>query len=214
VEFIMSDLKEREYRDEQGNVRHHTRTYMEQHGRAAKGAERAEPLTEADESAEVEDFEEELEIQVNTLLALAQMDSEAAAAYETAAELVETEEVQSKLQEFADDHRRHIKDLGQLIQELGGQPRAAAAPPPDDSTFVMCAAALAALGTQGALLSLISSEQFTNSTYDAALNAVVAQDARALLERNFSDEQRHIAWLSQRARELGDLVDPTVGEDG
>jgi hypothetical protein len=23
-------LKEREYRDEQGNVRHHTRTYMEQ----------------------------------------------------------------------------------------------------------------------------------------------------------------------------------------
>jgi hypothetical protein len=28
-----SDLKEREYRDEQGNVRHHTRTYEEQHGK-------------------------------------------------------------------------------------------------------------------------------------------------------------------------------------
>jgi len=27
------DLKQREYRDEQGNVRHHTRTYMEQHGK-------------------------------------------------------------------------------------------------------------------------------------------------------------------------------------
>ena len=26
-----ADLKEREYRDEQGNVHHHTRTYMEQH---------------------------------------------------------------------------------------------------------------------------------------------------------------------------------------
>jgi hypothetical protein len=26
-----SDLKEREYRDEQGNIHHHTRTYMEQH---------------------------------------------------------------------------------------------------------------------------------------------------------------------------------------
>jgi hypothetical protein len=28
-----SDLKQREYRDEQGNIHHHTRTYMEQHGR-------------------------------------------------------------------------------------------------------------------------------------------------------------------------------------
>jgi hypothetical protein len=26
-----SDLKEREYRDEQGNIHHHTRTYQEQH---------------------------------------------------------------------------------------------------------------------------------------------------------------------------------------
>ena len=26
-----ADLKEREYRDERGNVHHHTRTYMEQH---------------------------------------------------------------------------------------------------------------------------------------------------------------------------------------
>ena len=78
----------------------------------------------------------------------------------------------------------------------------------------MVAAALGALGTQGALLALINSEQFTNGTYDAALNAAVAQDARALLERNFSDEQRHITWLSTRARELGDLVDPTLGEDG
>ena len=28
-----SDLKEREYRDEQGNIHHHTRTYEEQHGK-------------------------------------------------------------------------------------------------------------------------------------------------------------------------------------
>jgi hypothetical protein len=27
-----SDLKQREYRDEKGEVHHHTRTYMEQHG--------------------------------------------------------------------------------------------------------------------------------------------------------------------------------------
>jgi hypothetical protein len=27
------DLKEREYRDAEGNIHHHTRTYMEQHGK-------------------------------------------------------------------------------------------------------------------------------------------------------------------------------------
>jgi len=32
-----SDLKSREYRDEQGNVHHHTRTYMEQHGGKGEG---------------------------------------------------------------------------------------------------------------------------------------------------------------------------------
>lgn len=28
-----SDLKQREYRDQQGNIHHHTKTYEEQHGR-------------------------------------------------------------------------------------------------------------------------------------------------------------------------------------
>lgn len=32
-----SDLKSREYRDEQGNVHHHTRTYQEQHGKEREG---------------------------------------------------------------------------------------------------------------------------------------------------------------------------------
>lgn len=31
------DLKSREYRDEQGNVHHHTKTYMEQHGKEHGG---------------------------------------------------------------------------------------------------------------------------------------------------------------------------------
>lgn len=31
------DLKSREYRDEQGNVHHHTKTYMEEHGKEHSG---------------------------------------------------------------------------------------------------------------------------------------------------------------------------------
>ena len=36
-----SDLKEREYRDEQGNVHHHTREYMERHGKQNGGSDRS-----------------------------------------------------------------------------------------------------------------------------------------------------------------------------
>ncbi len=36
-----SDLKEREYRDEQGNVHHHTREYMERHGKKNGSSDRS-----------------------------------------------------------------------------------------------------------------------------------------------------------------------------
>jgi hypothetical protein len=36
-----SDLEEREYRDEQGNVHHHTLEYMERHGKQNGGSERS-----------------------------------------------------------------------------------------------------------------------------------------------------------------------------
>lgn len=40
-----SDLKEREYRDSQGQVHHHTKKYMEQH----EGEEASEKATEKEE---------------------------------------------------------------------------------------------------------------------------------------------------------------------
>lgn len=223
-----SNLKQREYRDAQGEVHHHTRSYMEQHAgtssqpeATAKGKQAARAdssdgrgggASRGEEALELEESEDELEARIAPLIALAQMDSEAAAAYEIAAELIDSPEVESQIRQFADDHRRHIRDLAQLVEQLGGTPLAAS-PPPESSTFAMFASALGALGTQGALLSLINSEQFTNATYETALQLMLEADGRELLERNFSDEQRHISWLSAQARELGDVDDPTEAED-
>ena len=36
-----SDLKQREYRDKEGNVHHHTREYMERHGKQGGGSDRS-----------------------------------------------------------------------------------------------------------------------------------------------------------------------------
>lgn len=219
------DLKQREYRDAQGNVHHHTRSYLERHagrsltrGRRRGSAARTEDASRSDEvsaeaaQAETEETTDDVEIEIHTLVALAQMDSEAAAAYDAAAELVEASDVRSQLEQFADDHRRHISDLGRIIEELGGSVRAAAAPPPENSTFVMFATALGAIGTQGALLSLINSEQLTNANYELAVELMDDPQHRAVLERNFADEQRHITWLTEQARELGDVTDPTEEE--
>jgi rubrerythrin len=203
---------------------------MEQHGKAASSAQgngsgasarKNDRATEAtagrgdegsNEALEVEESEDELEAQINTLLALAQMDSEAAVAYETAAELIEEPDVRAQLQEFAGDHRRHITDLGQLIKQLGGE-AAAASPPPETSTFVMFASALGALGMQPALLAMIGSEEFTNATYETALDVVFDPDARALLERNLADEQRHITWLAEQTEATEDGFEALPPED-
>jgi rubrerythrin len=221
------DIKQREYRDAEGNVHHHTRAYLEQHGGAAAKTSSSRSASkkasakkstddnggQSDEAADMEESEDELEAQINTLLALAQMDSEAAVAYETAAELIEEPDLRSQLQEFAGDHRRHIDDLGQLVEQLGGE-AAAAAPPPENSTFVMFASALGALGTQTALLSLIGSEEFTNATYETALDVAIDPEARELLERNFADEQRHINWLAQQTQDSDDSLDAAAPGDG
>lgn len=218
--------KAREYRDAQGNVHHHTRSYMEQHG-AAKGAAGGGARSEersgkaaprkggasSDANAEAEamtESEDELEIQVAALLAIAQMDGEAAAAYEAAAELIDEEEVSAQLREFAGDHQRHVEDIGKLVEQLGAEPEVAA-PPPEASVFATLASAVGVLGVRAALLTLGDSEQFTNATYSTALELITDPNARAVLQRNLADEERHLAWLSAQTSEVepGEQPQPT-----
>jgi len=163
-------------------------------GAAASGASEEEAR-----NAEAEESEDDRDTYVSTLLAIAQMDSEAAVAYETAAELVSAAEIRARLQDFAGDHRRHIDDIGQLIEQIGGDAELAA-PPPETSVFSMLALAVASMGDQAALMALVGNEQFTNATYSTALELVTDPEALALLQRNLEDEQRHIKWLSQHTR--------------
>jgi rubrerythrin len=161
-------------------------------------------------NAEAEEGEDDQH--VSTLLAIAQMDSEAAVAYETAAELVSEPEVRARLQEFASDHRRHIDDIGALIEQIGGDAELAA-PPPETSVFSMLALAVASMGDRAALMALVGNEQFTNATYSTALELVTNAEALALLQRNLQDEQRHISWLSRRASAPAEDLEDDANED-
>jgi hypothetical protein len=54
-------------------------------------------------------------------------------------------------------------------------------------------------GDRGVLEAMKSNEQTTTKTYSKALEeAGLPIEVRGALERNFSDEQRHLAWLAQR----------------
>lgn len=153
-------------------------------------------------NSELEESQDENEIIVGALLALGQMDSEAALAYETAAELISDAAVRSSLEGFADDHRRHVEELGRVIEGLGGQ-AALAAPPPDASVFSLLVSAAAPMGDRAILLSLMGSEQFTTATYSTALELISEEGALSLLQRNLGDEQRHLSWLERAtAREV------------
>ncbi|HLV64412.1 MAG TPA: helix-hairpin-helix domain-containing protein [Polyangiaceae bacterium] len=154
------------------------------------------PLEEAEAEEEFE--EEEDEDEIRTLVALAQMDAEAAAAYEAAAELVFDDELKEALRAFGSDHARHVTDIGRCLDKLG-ESTEFATPPPEESVFALLTSAVSALGPRAAVLSLVGNERFTNATYETALEFVSNPEARALLEKNFEDEQRHLAWLLQYA---------------
>jgi rubrerythrin len=202
------DLKSREYRDSGGGVHHHTRKYVEEHGTsgsAAKSRAKAQPSEAAPGAAEEDEAEEDesgvLQTQVEMLAAMAQMDAEAAAAYEKAAELIGSSDLAKPLREFAADHRRHVVDIERVVQRLGAQP-IAAAPSPESSVFAQLTSAVSMNGPEAAVLALLGNEQFTNAAYEMALDLVDDDDTQTLLERNFADEQRHIAWLSERSEEM------------
>jgi rubrerythrin len=173
--------------------------------------EEAQADAESDAESDAEE-REGIETLVAMLVGMAQMDSEAAFAYEIAAEMVDLPDVRARLLEFAQDHRRHVSDIGQAIQAIGGE-AAAAAPPPDTSVFGMLTSALGMVGPRAVLLGLIGNEEFTNSAYDTALELVGDPQLRQLIQRNFEDEQRHITWLATQARPAEDEEPLATGEN-
>jgi competence protein ComEA len=154
---------------------------------------------EAGEEEALEEAEEDIadDPEIEAVYAMVKLDHEAALSYETAAELVSDDPVREKLLAFAGDHHRHVRDLTAIIQARGGE-----MPQLDgddvNSVFVGFASALGGLGDREALLALTGTEEYTNTTYMTALDLVTDREIRAVLERNFGDEQRHLAWLVEQ----------------
>lgn len=131
---------------------------------------------------------------------LAQLDVDAVELYEAAIKHVDVPLVREKLTEFRWDHERHVQELNRELAQIGGSPV-------EHKTDVKGALlrgfteVTSMMGTSGALMAMTTNEELTNRSYQSALKLEWSATQRALIEKNFSDEKRHLAWIKQAHKE-------------
>jgi uncharacterized protein (TIGR02284 family) len=132
---------------------------------------------------------------LNELIAL---DYDAVGAYAAAIHRIDVESLRMRLREFQQDHERHIRELSEVVTRLGGTPRTT----PDAKGFILkgFTAVTSMMGNEAALQAMRGNETLTHRTYRMALDEDWSDEARALIERNFSDEQRHLAFIEDALR--------------
>ena len=95
-----------------------------------------------------------------------------------------------------------------VVTRLGGTPRTK----PDVKGFILkgFTAVTAMMGNEAALQAMRGNEALTNRTYRMALEEDWSDEARAIIQRNFEDEQRHLAFIETALRNRLWEQGPTV----
>jgi len=137
----------------------------------------------------------ELIDKLNDLIAL---DIDAFNAYEEALDRMTITPVRNRLRTFQADHQRHIDELSEVVTRFSGEPRQR----PDVKGFLIkgFTAITSMMGDEAALRAMKGNEHLTTSTYEKALREDWPEDVMLLIRRNFSDEQRHLAFIEECLR--------------
>jgi uncharacterized protein (TIGR02284 family) len=140
---------------------------------------------------------------IEELKSLIQLDIDAARAYSQAIDEVDIKFIRDNLDDFRNDHERHIYNLSPLITELGGTPPDKS---PDLKGFVIAGFTMirSQAGTEGALNAMETNEKLTNKSYSEACSKDFPPNILVQLQNNYDDEQRHLEFIHQQ---LGILKD-------
>jgi rubrerythrin len=141
------------------------------------------------------------EKELEGLRTLARLDAEAAASYQLAARSIDHQETRQQLETIRDDHQRHVEQLNSIIRARGGEPVPMTAEAPR-SLLTDITAFAEAVAPEAVLLMVLATEELTNATYDIASQLDVSDDLRVVLNRNYEDEQQHLAWIHQTVHEF------------
>jgi rubrerythrin len=150
---------------------------------------------------------------IKELNELIQLDHDATKTYEHALERIdgEDENVRVDLQDFKQDHVRHIEDLRDVIEELGGTP----IEPSRDLKSVLLEGVTklrSVSGTIGALKAMRMNEKLTNRAYDKAMELGSVEAVQDVLEANLADERRHLIAIEAHIARLS-TVDAILADD-
>jgi uncharacterized protein (TIGR02284 family) len=131
--------------------------------------------------------------QIEELNELIRFDFDAIGAYDSAIDDIKQLAVRDTLIRFRGDHERHVHNLSQIVSRLGGIPVTG----PDIKGVVRkTMTKVAGLGgTELTLKAMKSNEEVLNKTYAHHLSLDWPDDVKQVIRGNYSDEQRHLAWV-------------------
>jgi rubrerythrin/ElaB/YqjD/DUF883 family membrane-anchored ribosome-binding protein len=127
---------------------------------------------------------------------LLQLDHDAVGAYEIAMEKLKDRDHADQIAGFRRDHERHIRELNELIADLGGAPRNQ---PHATGPFKLALQSLGALaGDRGALMAFRTNELQVRAKYDsyAARANLWPTHVKRVIDACALDEERHFRWVS------------------
>lgn len=134
---------------------------------------------------------------VDALRALCELDFDAILAYEAAIERLDNPEFKIKLREFCEDHRRHTREINELLTKHAHEAVEGA-----DSTKSLLAKGKVVLadmvGDNAILKAMKTNEDDTNTAYERLVNhANKWLDAELILNNGLADERRHREWIER-----------------
>jgi uncharacterized protein (TIGR02284 family) len=130
---------------------------------------------------------------IEELNELIRFDFDAIGAYDTAIADIRESAVREPLMQFRGDHERHVFDLSAIVVHLGGAP---AQKPDLKGAIRKTMTKIAGLGgTEMTLKAMRSNEEVLNKTYAHHLTLDFPDDIKAVIRRNYQDEQRHLGWV-------------------
>jgi len=134
--------------------------------------------------------------QLNELIGL---DLDAVHAYSAAIHRLTSPTLRDQLGACRDEHRRHVRDLSDLVVTMGGSPRTR--PHVRGVLYEALTAVSSMLGDDAGLRALRATEEATTHAYRTALDDLWPQRARSILERLYEDERRHLGMVLDAVRD-------------
>lgn len=131
----------------------------------------------------------------DAIKALIELDYDAAEAYEAAIERLDSKEYRDKIEQFRQDHLRHIRELSTLLRKHNEEP-----PTGPDMTkhYIAKGKVIIAnlLGDETILSAMYTNEEDTNTAYNRVNDREdMWDDAKTIIRTGLEDEKRHKKWL-------------------